>query len=216
PFILLTLSYFFQALAVGVLMAGMIYFVKHVMHLPEMAMGLIFPIFLGSAILFIPVWVKVGVRIGKIRAYTIGLGFLTVMLFSLFFASPNQTGLFYGQIFLLGIGFSSFQLFPFSMLPDTIEYDEMRSGMRREGIFSGSWAAAQKTAYSVGPSIVGFSLSLSGFIAHGVQPQSVDTGIRLVFCLFPALMMLLSFVPFFKYDLTEQRFAEIKRKIHGH
>ena len=213
PFLMLMTSYFFQALAMGVLMAGMIYFVKHVMNLPETSMGIIFPIFLGSAILFIPFWVKVGIKLGKIRAYTIGLSFLTVMLFTLFFANPNQIGLFYAQIFLLGIGFSSFQLFPFSMLPDTIEYDEMKSGMRREGIFSGSWAAAQKTAYSVGPSIVGFALSLSGFVNNDVQPESVDTGIRIVFCLFPALMMLLSFIPFFKYELTEKRFEEIKQKI---
>ncbi len=215
PFLMLMMSHFFQALAVGVLMAGMIYFVKHVMNLPETAMGLIFPIFLGSAILFIPFWVKVGIKLGKIKAYTIGLSFLTIMLFTLFFANPNQIELFYGHIFLLGIGFSSFQLFPFSMLPDTIEYDEMKSGMRREGIFSGSWAAAQKTAYSVGPSIVGFSLSLSGFVKSGVQPESVDMGIRIVFSLFPALMILLSFIPFFKYELTEKRFEEIKQQILG-
>jgi Na+/melibiose symporter-like transporter len=194
-------------------MAGMIYFVKHVMHMPETAMGIIFPIFLGTAVLCIPLWVKVGMKLGKIRAYRIGLGFLTLMLFLIFFTKPGQTGLFYLQVFLLGIGFSSFQLFPFSMLPDTIEYDEMQSGMRREGVFSGSWAAGQKIAYSVGPGIVGFALSLSGFVAAGEQPESVSLGIRIVFCLLPASMMLLSFVPFHKYDLTEERFEDIKNKI---
>ncbi|MCP4753261.1 MAG: MFS transporter [Proteobacteria bacterium] len=213
PFIMLATSYFFQALAVGILMAGMIYFVKHVMKLPETAMGSIFPVFLGTAVVFIPVWVRIGTKLGKIKAYTIGLGFLTLMLLTTFFTRSDQIAVFYVQIFLIGIGFSSFQLFPFSMLPDTIEYDEMQSGMRREGVFSGSWAAGQKIAYSVGPSIVGFALSLSGFVAGGVQPESVDTGIRVVFCLFPGLMMLISFIPFRKYDLTEEKFEEIKRKI---
>ncbi|MBW2593029.1 MAG: MFS transporter [Deltaproteobacteria bacterium] len=213
PFIMLLMSYFFQALAAGILMAGMIYYVKYVMMLPETSMGIIFPVFLGSAILFIPFWVKVGLKLGKIKAYTIGLCFLALMLFSLFFSRPTHTNLFYGQIFLLGIGFSSFQLFPFSMLPDTIEFDEMQSGLRREGIFSGSWAAGQKIAFSVGPSIVGFALSFSGFVAEGVQPESVDLGIRIVFCLLPVVMMLLSFIPFSKYDLTEKRFEEIKQKL---
>jgi len=138
PFILLAVSYFFQALAAGVLMAGMIYFVKHVMNMPETSMGIIFPIFLGTAVLCIPIWVKIGMKLGKIKAYTIGLTFLKIMLFSFYFTTPTQMGVFYGQIFFLGTGFSSFQLFPFSMLPDTIEYDEMQSGLRREGIFSGS------------------------------------------------------------------------------
>ena len=194
-------------------MAGLIYYVKYVMGLPETSMGIVFPILIVTAIIFIPIWVKIGVKIGKIKAYSIGLVILSIMLFSLFFTKSTQLNLFYIQIFLLGIGFSSFQLFPFSMLPDTIEYDELQSGMRREGIFSGIWSSAQKTAYSVGPSIVGFTLSLAGFANASVQPESVEIGVRIVFCIFTALMILISLIPFFKYDLTEDRFEEIKRMI---
>ena len=166
PFVMLMTSYFFQALAVGVMMAGFIYYVKYAMDLPETAMNIAFPIFLVTGILFIPVWLAVGKRLGKIKSYRIGLVFFTVMMGSLFFTSPSLLWLFYVQIFLAGIGFSSFQLFPFSMLPDTVEYDEMQSGLRREGVFSGMWSAGQKIAYSVGPPIVGFALALSGFVAE--------------------------------------------------
>ncbi|MBN1531552.1 MAG: MFS transporter [Spirochaetes bacterium] len=213
PFLMLMASYMLQSIGIGVLMAGLIYYVKHALKQPETFMGVVFPILFGVAILFIPVWLKIGVRLGKIRAYRIGLMLIAVMLVSTFFTTPSQLALFYVQIVLLGIGFSSFQLFPFSMLPDTIEYDEMRSGLRREGIFSGVWASGQKMAYSVGPSIVGFGLALSGFTRGDVQPESVETGIRIVFCLFPAAMLLLSYVPFGRYDLTEARFREIKEII---
>ncbi len=213
PFKMLMLMYTFQSLGIGVLMAGLIYYVKYAMDLPETSMGVVFPILIVTAIIFIPVWLKIGVKIGKIKAYTVGLLILSIMLFSLFFTKSYQVNLFYVQIFLLGIGFSSFQLFPFSMLPDTIEFDELQSGMRREGIFSGIWSSAQKTAYSVGPSIVGFTLSMSGFINASVQPESVEIGVRIIFCLFTAAMILLSLLPFYKYDLTEERFEEIKLMI---
>ena len=213
PFKMLIMMYTFQSLGIGVLMAGLIYYVKYVMGLPETAMGIIFPILIVTSIFFIPVWVKIGVKFGKIKSYTIGLCILSIMLFSLFFTQPSQLNLFYVQIFLLGIGFSSFQLFPFSMLPDTIEFDELQSGMRREGIFSGIWSCGQKTAYSVGPSIVGFALSLAGFEADAVQPESVETGIRIVFCIFTSAMVLLSLIPFIKYDLTEEKFESIKQLI---
>ncbi|MBU0529194.1 MFS transporter [bacterium] len=123
PFKMLMTMYTFQSLGIGVLMAGLIYYVKYVMGLSETSMGIIFPILIVTAIIFIPVWVKIGVKIGKIKAYSIGLIILSVMLFSLFFTKSSQLNIFYVQIFLLGIGFSSFQLFPFSMLPDTIEFD---------------------------------------------------------------------------------------------
>ena len=213
PFVMLMTSYFFQALAIGVMMAGFIYYVKYAMDLPETAMNVAFPIFLVTGILFIPVWLAVGKRLGKIKSYRIGLVFFTVMMASLFFTSPSLLWLFYVQIFLAGIGFSSFQLFPFSMLPDTVEYDQMQSGLRREGVFSGMWSAGQKIAYSVGPPIVGFALALSGFVKDGPQPESLNIGVRVIFCFFPAAMVLLSFLPFHKYTLTEEEFERIKAQI---
>lgn len=213
PFKLLMAMYFIQSVAIGVLMAGQIYYVKYVMKMPETNVGLVSAILFITAIVFIPFWVKVGIKLGKIRAYAIGLSLLTVTLFSLFFSKPSQSGIFLFQMFILGIGFSSFQLFPFSMLPDTIEFDEMKSGMRREGIFSGVWASGQKSAYAIGPSIVGFTLSLSGFMSTGEQPESLATGIRVVFCVFTAALLLISLIPFQKYELTEERFEEIKNQI---
>jgi GPH family glycoside/pentoside/hexuronide:cation symporter len=213
PFKVLMLMYLIQSIAIGVLMAGQIYYVKYVMKMPESYVGLVSGVLFITAIIFIPFWLRMGVKFGKIKAYTAGLTLLILMLLSLFFTPPSQSEIFFFQMFLLGIGFSSFQLFPFSMLPDTIEFDEMQSGMRREGIFSGIWASGQKSAYAIGPAIIGLTLSLSGYDISGDQPESLATGIRIVFCAFTALMLLISLIPFRKYELTEARFEEIKRLI---
>ena len=211
PFLFLMSSYLLQSLGMGVLMAGLIYHVRFVMRMPETSMAIIFPLMLVTAIVVMPVWVLIAARIGKIKAYRVGLVLLMAALGSLFFSSPSQRELFYLQVFLLGFGFSSFQLFPFAMLPDTVEYDESQSGMRREGIFSGFWSSGQKMAYSVGPAIVGFGLSASGFLKGAEQqPDAAVFGIRLVFCVFPPLMIALSFVPFSRYDLTEEKFSAIQ------
>jgi len=215
PFVMLMTSYFLQALAIGVMMAGFVYYVKYAMALPETAMNTAFPIFLVTGIIFIPIWLQVGKRLGKIKSYYLGLAIFAVFMASLFLTSPSLLWLFYVQVFLAGIGFSSFQLFPFSMLPDTIEYDQMQSGLRREGVFSGMWSAGQKIAYAMSPAIVGYALALSGFVKEGVQPDSLNIGVRAVFCLFPAAMILLSFLPFSKYTLTEEEFEKVKAKIAG-
>ncbi|MCF7825646.1 MAG: glycoside-pentoside-hexuronide (GPH):cation symporter [Candidatus Marinimicrobia bacterium] len=215
PFKLLMSMYTLQSLAIGILMAGQIYYVKYVMNMPESYVGLVSGVLFITAIVFIPVWVRIGVKLGKIRAYKIGIGILVVMLFSLLFTQPSQSKLFLMQMFFLGIGFSSFQLFPFSMLPDTIEFDELQSSLRREGIFSGVWASGQKTAYALGPSLIGFTLSFSGFRVNAEQGASVSMGIRLVFCIFTAVLFLISLIPFHYYDLTESRFAEIINRIRA-
>jgi Na+/melibiose symporter-like transporter len=77
------------------------------------------------------------------------------------------------------------------------------------------WSAGQKIAYAVSPAIVGYALALSGFVKEGVQPESLNIGVRAIFCLFPAAMILLSFWPFSKYTLTEEEFEQVKAKIAG-
>jgi len=215
PFKRLLLMYFLQSLAIGILMAGQIYYVNYVMRMPDAYVGIVSAVLFITAILFIPVWVRVGIKLGKIKAYIIGIIILVVMLFSLLFTQASQPFFFFVQMFILGIGFSSFQLFPFSMLPDTIEFDELQSNLRREGIFSGVWASGQKTAYALGPSLIGFTLSISGFVVAPDQPEAVITGIRLIFCVGTAILFLLSLIPFWYYDLTESRFAEIKANIRS-
>ncbi len=215
PFKRLMTMYFLQSLAIGILMAGQIYYVKYVMGMPDAYVGIISAVLFITAIGFIPVWVRVGTRRGKIRAYKIGITILAVMLLSLLFTPSTQPVIFFLQMFILGIGFSSFQLFPFSMLPDTIESDELQSGLRREGVFSGVWASGQKTAYALGPGLIGFTLSVSGFTDAVEQPESVVTGIRLIFCVVTTLLFLLSLIPFRRYDLTESRFSEIKANIRA-
>jgi Na+/melibiose symporter-like transporter len=76
------------------------------------------------------------------------------------------------------------------MLPDTIEYDEMKSGMRARG-FSPREGLRQKMAYTLGPNH-GFALALSGSARTGHRALGVETGIRVAFCLLPAGALLLS------------------------
>jgi Na+/melibiose symporter-like transporter len=54
---------------------------------------------------------------------------------------------------------------------------------------------------------------LSGFVREGVQPESLAVGVRVIFCLFPALMILIGFLPFSRYRLTEEEFERVKEKI---
>ena len=99
--------------------------------------------------------------------------------------------------------------------PDTIEFDELQSGLRREGIFSGAWTGGQKLAFALGPGAVGLALSLSGYSAGDVQPEEVARGIRVMFCLVTAALVLLSLVPLSRYPLTAEVFDDIKRRIRA-
>jgi Na+/melibiose symporter-like transporter len=102
------------------------------------------------------------------------------------------------------------------MLPDTIHADQARSGLRREGAFSGVWTANEKTAMALGALLAGLVLELMGFVESVPgrlvgQPASALLGIRLIMALVPPALLLLSLPILRRYDLTPERLASLDR-----
>lgn len=217
PFLVLMVTFLLQSLAVGVLMAGLVYFLKHVMRQPETAMGTVFGVFYGCIVVSMPGWVWLSKKLGKVRAYRSGVFVFSLALFGTLAAGPGSMLLFYLLIAGCGIGCAAFYLFPFSMLPDTIDHDELSTGARREGVFNGLWASGQKTAYSVAPGLVGVAMQVSGFLPSlpegQAQSASAELGIRIVFCVVPAVSFLASLWVLGRYELTEERFKQMQEQL---
>jgi Na+/melibiose symporter-like transporter len=89
-------------------------------------------------------------------------------------------------------------MLPFAMLTDVINVDAEACGIRREGLLSGLWVASEKAGLALGPLMTGVVLDLSGFVAsHGQsvpQSTSAQLGIRIAYCVIPAIVMLFSLV----------------------
>jgi len=102
------------------------------------------------------------------------------------------------------------QMFPLSMLPDTLAADAASSGQQRAGMFTGLWTAGETTGFALGPAIVALVLAATGFLSTteaetALQPDSAVTGIVLAFSLLPAVLAALSVPLVLRYDLTQER-----------
>ena len=94
---------------------------------------------------------------------------------------------------LKGVAASGLLLMGQSMLPDTIEYDYRRTGLRREGIYSALYSFVEKVAAALAPSILLVVYALVGFQSRAAvqTPEAVD-GIRWAAALLPCLYFSLS------------------------
>jgi GPH family glycoside/pentoside/hexuronide:cation symporter len=115
-----------------------------------------------------------------------------------------------GRSVLLGLASGGILLMGQSMLPDTIEYDSRRTGMRREGIFSGLYTTIEKLGSAFGAGLAGATLSFAGYIATTegvavVQPPSAITGIYICLAVLPAITAVISAIAMFWYDLSEEK-----------
>jgi GPH family glycoside/pentoside/hexuronide:cation symporter len=102
--------------------------------------------------------------IGKKGGYMIGAIATAASAFSWVWAQPSDPLYFLmlrGAV--TGIAFSANVMFATSMLNDAMEMDGLRTGLRREGMYSALYSFVDKFGFAVGPFLVGAALSMAGF-----------------------------------------------------
>lgn len=172
-----------------------------------------------TAIVFLSIWERVTGRIGKQRVYIYGVLIWVAALVMLYFVPPNTPTPYYILTAIAGVGIAVAYLIPWSMLPDVVEYAELQTGERREGVYYGMFVFLQKLGLTMGLVVSNLLLEAAGYVnpddIAGVveQPEAVLTTLRLMVSLIPAGILLLSLPLAYFYPITRERFAEIQAEL---
>ena len=96
-----------------------------------------------------------------------------------------------------------------AMIPDTIEYAQLRTGIRADGVVFATASFFQKLAKAIGGAGVAALLAWFGYVAN--QPQTVEAkeGILLMMSVCPLVVNVLLFLVSFFYRLDSRAHAEI-------
>lgn len=217
PFLLLAAYKFLTLVAGATVFASLLFFVKNVLQLDQGVM-LWYSLAHGlSAFVAVPfVWVPLAARIGKQRALIVAtLGFMVTAL-SWMLAQPGEPlALFVLRSLLLGAFAAGKLLLGLTLLPDVMEYDYLKTGLRREGAYAGAYNVVEKAAYAISPLMMTIVLGLLGYqesVNNATVAQSDDAllGIYLSIAIIPALCNLAAAIVMLRYDLTEARLREMR------
>jgi GPH family glycoside/pentoside/hexuronide:cation symporter len=111
---------------------------------------------------------------------------------------------------LAGIGVSAAHVIPWSIIPDAIEYGELKTGKRYEGMFYSLISLSQKVASSYSIPLALLVLDATGYIPNSAtQPPSAVLGIRIVTGPIPAVMICIGIVFAILYPLGRERYTQI-------
>jgi oligogalacturonide transporter len=115
---------------------------------------------------------------------------------------------------LIGIGAAGCNLVSWSILPDISDVDELMTGKRREGLYSGVSTFLRKLSGGVAVGTVGLLLDVFRYSEQAVQSGQVEAitliGVKLMFCLIPALFLLAMLLVLRKYKLGRREFAVLQ------
>lgn len=142
---------------------------------------ILFPFFIAF-LLAIPLWVWLSRKKGKKWPAIIGvfaLGISGSVVYPLF--PPNQ--IFYPMLYALPGGlFVGAVILLDALVPDVIDYDELKTKTNREGLYFGVWRMTTKISRALGLMLAGFLLDLIQFDPNAsAQTPEVTHHLSLIF-----------------------------------
>lgn len=144
----------------------------------------------------------------KSRVLVLSCVIQAVFFSTMYFVSSDLT-LFFVFGGLAGIGQGIFSAMIFGMVPDTVEYGEVKSGVRSEGFNYAFTSLAMKWGGAAGPAVLGLLLASTGYIPNVDQSPDVLNAIALMMTLVPGILTLLIAIPFLFYKLDRKKFNEL-------
>jgi Na+/melibiose symporter-like transporter len=213
PFRLLLICFVVQAAGIATMLAGVSYFATQILESPDTGATLLFACFVGPALLVMPLWTRVGERVGKLKAYVLASVLFAAAAALLALAPFLPAAVVYVLTGLVGSGYAGQQVFGMAMLPDCIAFDAQRTGRRQAGVFTGLWTAGETFGMALGPGVFAVLLAVFGYVSSSsgeaaAQSGTAKLGVLIGFTLVPAVVVASALIGLRGYDLDERRLTE--------
>ncbi len=219
PFLLLCAGVLLNMTGMNILAVVINYFFKYNLgaeNLISIAFLCLFVSAAGASVL----WIYISKRTSKRTAYCLGMSIVIVSLVMIMLVGERSAALTIILFVFAGIGLSTNWISPWAMVADTVEYSEFVTGNRKEGILYGIFYFVQKLCVAIAGFIVGKVLSGTGYNPNMAQTEKTLEGIKYLFTLIPAILLLLGVITLVFYPLDTRMHNRIigiieKRKLRG-
>lgn len=198
-----------QLIGVAAMQAASMFFLLNVLQRDLTILAPAAIVGTGVQLIAAPLLVKLSRRIGKSQTYIFGGTFYLVAVASWMFASPQEPQIFYIlRMAVISFGACANIIMAMSMLTDIISFDAVRSGVRREGVYTAFYSFTEKFTFAVGPLIVGIALSAAGFDKN-LPPEAMRTpeikqALLLGVCYIPGILGIVAIVLLAGYKLKQE------------
>ncbi len=200
----------------GVFVWYLVYYVGTKRGFDSLVLGLV----LGVAFVTMPLTVKLMRKFGKRSTY---MGTMAIYAFVLFIMSQIPRG---GNLHVLvaalfaGFGFGAANAIPWAMLADVVDVEELNSGKRREGIYSGYLVFLRKFAAALALFVVtqllaaaGFKGGTTGSLVVVEQPENALFALRILVGVVPALLLSFAIIFAWRYPLSRKAHERVLQQL---
>ena len=206
---------FLQSGANAALMISLVFFVEANKELFA-AKEVVLTAFAIATMIGVPFWTLFARQIGKKKTWCISSASVFATGLHMLLFGPSVIGGVPLQLVVFGFCFGAFAVLLWSFIPDTVEYGQLKSGQRSEGLVFGSVLVVQKVTGGLMGVLVTQVLAAIGYNSENVQQGAeVGHGLIVFLSICPAIMLGLSVIPICLLPLNRHIHTEIVGKLSG-
>jgi glycoside/pentoside/hexuronide:cation symporter, GPH family len=171
-------------------------------------MGLLYIV----GIAFMYVWKGLDVKLGSRIGYGISIILYFIASIPMLFISSYMEGIII--VIFMGIGFGGMLYFIWYIVADVIDDDELKTGVRREGIFFGIANFFMRLSMVLSISVVSLVFIQTGWEEYIPNPNvDVDFGLRFLFVIVPGMALGISLICLYFFPFTKKKVIGMKIKL---
>lgn len=191
---------------------NLIYYTKYALYLHEHQGTILFTSGI-VAFLSIPIWWIISNRLGKKITWLISSTITLSSLILFYFYEIKTLNELLFLVAFIGFGSGAGGILFWSMLPDTIEYGEVHTGVRSESSLYGFMTFAQKGSIAIAVLILGWILDAIGYEANQAMSLSTIDNMKIIMTLVPILGISCSLIIIYFYPIDSKMHKDLLRQL---
>ncbi|MEL7546071.1 MAG: glycoside-pentoside-hexuronide (GPH):cation symporter [Pseudomonadota bacterium] len=219
PLMVLLAAIFIAGMGSAIFAKAIIYYVERVLPF-KLSITLPLTVLMACIAFSIPIWGYISKHIEKRTAWLTGSMIVLASQLVLFFMPPTSAAPFLALIAVSGFGHAAYVVTFWSMLPDTVEVGEWRTGARAEAVIYGVNQLVLKAGSALGIALLGVALDLIGYEASAVLGAQTIESLPNVAIGLPMACLIVSIViiSFYRVDraLHARLVTQLNHRRHRH
>ena len=191
---------------------NLIYYTKYALDLHEHQGTILFTSGI-VAFLSIPIWWIISNRLGKKITWLISSTLTLSSLILFYFYDIKTLNELLFLVAFIGFGSGAGGILFWSMLPDTIEYGEVLTGVRSESSLYGFMTFAQKGSIAIAVLILGWVLDAIGYQANQAMSEGTIYNMKIIMTLIPILGISCSLIIIYFYPIDSKMHKDLLRQL---
>jgi len=167
-----------------------------------------------AGVLSLPLWTLLTKKLGKKMTAIVTMLFWLITQFGWVVLKPDHPSYW---VFIVGafvgLGWGAAHVMPWAMFPDVMDQDEINTGERREGIYSGIMTFLMKMGNALAMFLIGLTLQAVNYVPNVPQTGAALAAMRLIMCFGPIVFIIIALAAAFFYPITTERYAEIRTEL---